>query len=322
MENPLQHIIKDAVNEALPKKASRLSSRYQQAKQFYRYRTLLSRNIKDFLLIVAGIFSAGFGLEGFLLPNKFIDGGATGISLLISETTKWHLAVFLIIINIPFVVLGYQQIGKWFTIKTIFAIIGLAACVSLVHYPVITSDKLLIAVFGGFFLGAGSGLAVRGGGVLDGTEVLAIYISRKTTVSVGDIILIFNVVIFSAAAYLLSIETALYSILIYLAASRTMDFLIEGIEEYTGVTIISPKSEEISTMITDKLGRGITVYKGIHGYGKRGYVTDMNILFTVITRLEMSRLRAEVEAIDPHAFMVMQSLKDTKGGMIKKRPLK
>ncbi|MBS1600048.1 MAG: YitT family protein [Bacteroidetes bacterium] len=322
MENPLQHIIKDVVEEALPAKSDKSSSKYQQAKQFYRYRTMLSRNIKDFLLIIVGIFSAGFGLEGFLLPNNFIDGGATGISLLISEVTKLPLALLLVIINIPFVILGYRQIGKWFTLKTIFAIIGLALCITFVHYPVITSDKLLISVFGGFFLGAGIGFAVRGGGVLDGTEVLAIYISRKTTISVGDIVLVFNVGIFSVAAYLLSIETALYSILIYLAASRTMDFLIEGIEEYTGVTIVSPKAEEISSMITDKLGRGITAYKGMHGYGKRGHVTDINILFTVITRLEISRLRAEVEAIDPHAFIVMQSLKDTKGGMIKKRPLK
>jgi len=322
MENPLQNIIKDTVEEALPKKLDKTFSKYQQAKQFYRYRTMLSRNIKDFCLILLGIFSAGFGLEGFLLPNKFIDGGATGISLLISEVTKLPLAILLLLINVPFVILGYKQIGRWFTAKTMFAIVGLALCITFVHYPVITSDKLLIAVFGGFFLGAGIGLAVRGGGVLDGTEVLAIYISRKTTASVGDIVLVFNVVIFSVAAYLLSIETALYSILIYLAASKTMDFLIEGIEEYTGVTIVSPKSEEISSMITEKLGRGITVYKGMHGFGKRGHVSDMNILFTVITRLEISRLRAEVESIDPHAFIVMQSLKDTKGGMIKKRPLK
>jgi len=297
-------------------------SRYRQAKEFYRFRILSFRTLKDAILLIAGIFSAGFGLEGFLLPNKFIDGGATGISLLVSEITKWPLALLLILINIPFVILGYRQIGKWFSIKTSFSIIGLALCVTFVHYPVITSDKLLIAVFGGFFLGAGIGLAVRGGGVLDGTEVLAIFLSRKTSASVGDIVLLINIFIFSVAAYLLSVETALYSILTYLAASRTMDFLIEGIEEYTGVTIISPKSEEISLMISEKLGRGITVYKGINGYGKRGHRSDMNIIFTVITRLEISRLHAEVEIIDPSAFVVMQSIKDTKGGMIKKRPLK
>jgi uncharacterized membrane-anchored protein YitT (DUF2179 family) len=159
--------------------------------------------------------------------------------------------------------------------------------------------------------------------VLDGTEVLAIYLSRKTSASIGDIILIINIFIFGSAAYLLGIETALYSMLTYLAASRTVDFLIEGIEEYTGVTIISPKSDEIARMITEKLGRGITLYQGRGGYGKKGRVSsENNILFTVVTRLEISRLKSEIELIDPQAFMVMHSIKDTKGGMIKKRPLK
>jgi len=322
MSNPIENIIKNVIDEIPQNEPEQPRSRYREAKELFRYKKLLFRALKDFLLLGAGIFSAGFGLEGFLLPNSFIDGGATGIALLISEITNWSLAVLLVAINIPFLLLGYRQVGKWFTIKTAIAIIGLALCITFIHYPVITSDKLLVAVFGGFFLGLGVGLAIRGGGVLDGTEVLAIFISRKTATSVGDIILIFNVIIFSFAAYLLSIETALYSILIYLAASRTVDFLIEGIEEYTGVTIVSPKSEEIGAMITEKLGRGITVYRGTHGYGKRGHVSDISILFTVITRLEISRLRTEIEAIDPHAFVVMQRLKDTKGGMIKKRPFK
>lgn len=319
MPKSIPEIIVDKTGQ---KSEGNFLSGYRRAKEFYRFKILSVRTLKDTILLIAGIFSAGFGLEGFLLPNKFIDGGATGISLLVSEITKWPLALLLILVNIPFVMLGYRQIGKWFSIKTCFSIIGLALCITFVHYPVITSDKLLIAVFGGFFLGAGIGLAVRGGGVLDGTEVLAIFLSRKTSASVGDIVLLINILIFSFAAYLLSVETALYSILTYLAASRTMDFLIEGIEEYTGVTIISPKFEEISIMISDKLGRGITIYKGIHGYGKSGHHSDSNIIFTVITRLEISRLYAEVETIDPNAFIVMQSIKDTKGGMIKKRPLK
>ncbi len=303
---------------------AKIKSRYQRAKEAYRFRVLSFRAFKDMLLLLAGILSAGFGLESFLLPNSFIDGGATGISLLTAEVTRWPLALLLVLINIPFMLLAYRQMGKVFTIKTISAIIGLSLCITFIHYPVITSDKLLVAVFGGFFLGAGVGLAMRGGGVLDGTEVLAVFVSRKTNISVGDIILLFNIVIFSVAARLLSIETALYSILTYLAASKTVDFLIEGIEEYTGVTIISPKSEEICIMITEKMGRGFTVYKGTRGYGKRGHVTasDMDIVFTVVTRLEVSRLRAEIDTIDPYAFVVMQSLKDTKGGMIKKRPLK
>jgi uncharacterized membrane-anchored protein YitT (DUF2179 family) len=295
--------------------------RYRRAKKLRRRKIFSIRAVKDAIFLLAGIFSAGFGLESFLLPNKFIDGGVTGISLLLSEITKWPLSIFIIIVNIPFVFLGLRQMGKWFGLKTVLAICGLAACLAFIRYPVITSDKLLVAVFGGFFLGAGIGLAMRGGGVLDGTEILAIYLSKKTSLSVGDTILVFNIFIFSVAAYVLSIETALYSILTYFAASRTLDFFIEGIEEYIGVTIVSPKSEEIYDMVTQKLGRGITVYKGKRGYGKKGHAAEMNILFTVVTRLEISRLRTELDAIDPNAFVITHSIKETRGGMIKKRPL-
>lgn len=298
-------------------------STYQLAKNFYQLRVFLINSLKDFLLLTMGFISAGFGLRGFLLPNHFVDGGATGISLLMNQTFQLPLSVLLILVNIPFIMLGYHQLGKAFVFKTIYAILGLALVVAFLPYPVITSDKLLVSVFGGFFLGAGIGLAVRGGGVLDGTEVVAIFISRRTSLTIGDVILLINIIIFSFAAYLLGLEVALYSILIYMAASKTVDFIIEGIEEYTGVTIISPKSHEISTMISEKMGRGITVYKGIRGYGKSGHsVRDTDIIFTVITRLEISRLQTEIEAIDPHAFVVMHSIKDTKGGMIKKRPMK
>lgn len=279
--------------------------------------------MRDSVLLILGVLSAGFGLKGFLLPNNFVDGGATGISLLISQITGISLSVLLIIVNTPFVVLGYQQIGKTFVVKTALAIGLLAMVVALLPYPVITSDKLLISVFGGFFLGMGIGLAVRGGGVLDGTEILAIYISRRTSLTIGDVILIFNVVIFSFAAYLLGIETALYAILTYLAASKTVDFVIEGIEEFTGVTIISLKSAEITEMISKKLGRGVTLYKGSGGFGKQGIKRfDHDIIYTVITRLEISKLQTEIDAIDPNAFMVMHSIRDTRGGMIKKRPMK
>lgn len=298
-------------------------SKYRVAKDSYQFRIFLKRLVRDSLLLLVGLVSAGFGLKGFLLPTEFVDGGATGISLLMNQTLGIPLPLLLILINIPFILLGYFQLGSEFAIKTSIAILGLAAAVALIPYPVITNDKLLVAIFGGFFLGMGIGLAVRGGGVLDGTEVLAIYISRRTVLTIGDVILLINILIFSIAAYLLGIEVAMYSILTYLSASKTLDFIIEGIEEFNGVTIISPKNHEIATMITEKIGRGITMYKGVRGYGKRGVNTsDMDILFTVVTRLEISRLQAEIAAIDPHAFVVMTSIKDTKGGMIKKRPLK
>ena len=298
-------------------------SAYERAKAFRIFRLSVTTAIKDSLLIASGIISASFGLESFLLPNNFIDGGATGISLLIAEVSQAPISILLVIINAPFVIIGYRIIGKVFALKTALGIVTLALVVAFVPFPVVTNDKLLVAVFGGFFLGGGIGLSVRGGGVIDGTEVLAIFLSRRLGITIGDVILLFNILIFSAAAYVLTVETALYSVLTYLAASKTLDFVIEGIEEYTGVTIISPKHEEIRKMIVEVLGRGVTIYKGRRGFGRTGEsATERDIVYTIVTRLEVSRLNAEIEKIDPRAFVVMSSVKDTKGGMIKKRPLK
>jgi uncharacterized membrane-anchored protein YitT (DUF2179 family) len=277
---------------------------------------------KDTIFILIGIVSAGFGLKGFLLPNLFIDGGAMGISLLISETTSVPLSILIVAINLPFLLLGYSQIGKQFALKSIIAIIGLALVVHFMPYPLITSDKLLIAVFGGFFLGAGIGMAIRGGSVIDGTEVLAIHLSKKTGLTIGDIILIFNIIIFSFGAYILSVEVALYAMLTYLSASKTINFVVEGVDQYTGITIISDYSDKIRLLITEKLGRGVTMYKGKGGYGKKGdTLKQIDIVYTVMTRLEIARLRKEIDQIDPDAFIIMNSIKDTKGGMIKKRSL-
>lgn len=297
-------------------------TKYQMAKGYREFIILLKRYLKDFVLITAGIFSASFGFKGFLLTNRFIDGGATGISLLISELTNVPLYVLLICVNIPFILLAFKTIGKQFAIKTAMAICGLALCVATVNFPDVTQDNLLVAIFGGFFLGAGIGLSVRGGAVIDGTEVLAIFLSRKFGTTIGDIIILINVVIFSAAAYFLSIEIAMYSMITYLAASKTLDFIVEGIDEYIGVTIVSSHHDDIRQMIVDKMGRGITVYNGKRGFGKRGESKEADIIYTVITRLELNKLNTEIEKIDPYAFVVMNSIKDTKGGMIKKRPLK
>ena len=235
------------------------------------------------------------------MPNHFIDGGATGISLLVTALTKIPLSILIIAINIPFVILGYKVIGRIFGIRTGLAILGLALFITIIPYPAVTQDKLLVAVFGGFFLGAGIGLAVRGGCVIDGTEVLALYLNRKFSISMGDIILVINIFIFGAAAYVFSF----------------------GIEDYTGVTIISTKSEEMRKMIIADMGKGVTIYKGKRGFGKHGdQLGEMNIVFTVVTRLEINKLNAFVEDIDPNAFVIMSSIKDIKGGMIKRRPLK
>lgn len=296
-------------------------SQYALAKAFRELKINVFRSVKDAVLMIIGIGSAAFGLESFLLPNSFIDGGATGISLLLSEVTKTPLYILLLVINTPFVYLGYKVIGKSFAIKTAIAITGLSLCVAFIHFPEVTHDKLLVAVFGGFFLGAGIGLSVRGGAVIDGTEVLAIFVSRKIGTTIGDIIIIFNVLIFGAAAWLLSIDAALYSMITYLVASKTLDFVIEGIDEYTGVTIVSSHSNEIREMIAEKMGRGLTVYKGKRGYGSHGVRNDIDIIYTVVTRLELNKLNTEILKIDPNAFVVMHSVKDTKGGMIKKRSL-
>lgn len=305
------------------KKAKANTSHYSDFELAKGYRELqinLVRLLKDILLIGMGIGSAAFGLESFLVPSNFIDGGVTGISLLVSEVQGLPLPVLLVVFNIPFVILGYRVISPQFAVKAAFAITGLAIVVATVHFPEITHDKLLVAVFGGFFLGAGIGLNVRGGSVIDGTEVLAIFLSRKLSTTMGDIIIVINVIIFSAAAYFLSIETALYSMITYLAASKTLDFVIEGIDEYTGVTIISTHNEEIRQMIIQTMGRGVTVYSGKRGFGKSGE-KEIDIVYTVITRLELNKLNTEIEKIDPNAFIVMNSVKDTKGGMIKKRAL-
>ena len=277
---------------------------------------------KDIFYILFGVSAAAFGLKGFLLPNAFIDGGVTGISLLVEVATGISLSILLPLINLPFIFLGAKTISRRFAFKSIVAISLLAIVVHLVHFPAITQDKLLIAVFGGFFLGMGIGLSIRGGAVIDGTEVLAIWLSRRTSLTVGDIILVFNLIIFSFGAYILSVEVALYAILTYLAAAKTVDFIIDGIEEYVGVTIISPRSEEIRLAIIEKLGRGVTLYAGKGGFGKlRTDLKAVDVVFTVLTRLELSKLKTEVEKIDPDAFVVLGLVKDAKGGMIKKRPL-
>lgn len=282
------------------------------------------KNVLSLIYIILGVFSAGFGLKSLLLPNHFIDGGATGISLMITHVSKLPFSIIIILINIPFLFIGYKKFGKKLVWSTMIAITGLSLAVQFFPYPFITNDKLLVATFGGFFLGGGIGLAMRGGAVLDGTEILALSISNRISASVGDIILLFNLVIFSVAAYLLGIESALYSILTYLVAAKAVDFLVEGIEEYTSVTIISyTHSDEISRMIIDQFERGVTTYQGTMGHGKKGTISkDIDILVTVITRLELSKIKSEIIKIDPAAFFFMQSVKDMRGGIIKKRPLK
>src|SRR5688572_28430385 len=264
--------------------------RFIQLKALRIRRINIERVVKDTIFISLGVMSAAFGLESFLLPNKFLDGGVVGISLLTNVLTGYDLSYLIIIINLPFIFIGYTQIPRTFAIKTLIAILLLALCLAFIPFPLVTSDKFLIPVLGGFFLGLGIGLSIRGGSVIDGTEVLAIYTSRKTALTVGDIILILNIIIFSVAAYMINIETALYAILTYLVASKTVDFVVHGIEEYTSVMIVSNKSKEIKEAIIKNMGRGVTVLKGKSGFGKQGVRdTEIDILYSVITRLELQK---------------------------------
>ncbi|MFN2512584.1 MAG: YitT family protein, partial [Pyrinomonadaceae bacterium] len=258
------------------------------------------------------------GLKSFLLSSRFIDGGVTGISMLLSNVLGFPLAILILVINLPFIALGYRQIGRSFAIKSALAIGGLSLCLTFVNYPDVTPDKLLTAVFGGFFIGAGIGLAIRGGAVLDGTEVAALLISKSSNLlKVGDVILLVNVLIFSAAAFFLGIESALYSMLTYFAASKTVDFLIHGIEEYTAVIIISDKSEQIRQEIIRYLERGVTVYQGRGGLSN----AEQDILFCVVTRLEIGRIKTVARDLDEAAFIVVHSLSDAEGGVIKRLAL-
>jgi uncharacterized membrane-anchored protein YitT (DUF2179 family) len=279
----------------------------------------LPRTIKDILYTVAGTLISGFALKSFLIPNHFFDGGVTGVSLLIHELYHYNIALVILLLNIPFIIAGGFHVNRVFAFKMLACILSLGICLSLVPYPVITSDKLLVSIFGGFFLGTGIGLAMRGGCAIDGIEVLALYTLKRSSFTISEIILGLNVIVFIIAATQLGLETALYSMLTYFTASRTISYVIEGLEEYTGVTIISGKSDEIKKELVMTLGRGITVYKGERGYMKESFDVhhDCDILFTIVTRLEVRRLRNMVHSIDPKAFIFTNTIKEAAGGVLK-----
>jgi uncharacterized membrane-anchored protein YitT (DUF2179 family) len=278
----------------------------------------IQRETFNALLILGGILAAGMGLKGFLFSSHFIDGGVTGISMLLAKTTPLPLAVWLPVVNLPFVVLGYHQLGRGFALRSALAIIGLAVVLAAVRFPDVTHDLLLTAVFGGVFIGAGIGLAMRGSAVLDGTEIAALLIGKRSPVlKVGDVILGFNVVLFMVAMSILGVEPALYSILTYVAAARTLDFILHGIEEYTAITIMSAASQGIREGIVGEMGRGVTVYKALGG--KTG--EDREILYCVVTRLEIGGIIHIVERLDREAFVVQHPLADVRGGFVHRHAL-
>jgi uncharacterized membrane-anchored protein YitT (DUF2179 family) len=271
---------------------------------------------RNAVFILLGILSASMGLKGFLLSSHFIDGGVTGICMLLAKTTGLSLAVLLPLVNLPFVAVGLRQMGVAFAVRSVLAIGGLAVALATIPFPDVTPDLVLTAVFGGMFIGAGIGLAVRGGAVLDGTEIAALLISKHADLlRVGDVILVFNVVLFLIAMSVLGVDAALYSILTYVAAARTLDFVLYGIDEYTAITVMSDKNAIIRERITIDLGRGVTIYRGYGGMSG----AEQNILYCVVTRLEVGKVRAIVREIDTAAFVVFHPLSGAEGGMVKTR---
>lgn len=277
--------------------------------------------LKDSSYTIVGILFCGFALKGFLVPNKFFDGGVTGFSLLMHELYHLNIAYIIVLANLPFIIMGAIQVNRNFAFRTLLAVVGLGLCLLFIPYPQITSDKLLVSIFGGVFMGIGVGLAMRGGCALDGIEVLALYTGKRVNFTISEIILGINIIIFLVAAVELGLPTALYSILTYYTASKTISFVIEGLEEYTGVTIISGESETVKEKLVMELGRGITVYKGERGFLKDSFELSQatDIVFTVVTRLEVRRLRNLVYKIDPKAFVFTSTIKEAAGGVLKRR---
>lgn len=278
-------------------------------------------SIKNLFQTLVGCSLAVLAMRGFLIPNKFLDGGITGISILLHKMYHINISVLSIVLNIPFVYLGYRRIGKTFAVQTIIAVFLLALGLELIHIHAITSDKLLIAFFGGLTMGAGVGLVLRTGGVVDGAEVIAVFTKRKTGFSNSEIILMFNAVIFAVAAIQFGLETAMYSLITYFAATRTADYVVDGIEQYTAINIISSKPDEVKDYLVNELNKGITVYKGERGYlpGSFDVKTDADIIVTVVTRLEVHNIQSAIHDIDPKAFVYVQSIKEAAGGVLKPR---
>jgi len=276
-------------------------------------------NLKNLLFISAGAGLAVLAMKGFMIPNRFLDGGITGISILLHEIFHFNISILVILLNLGFIYLGYRKIGKTFAVQTTIAVLLLAAGLLFIDIDPITKDKLLIAIFGGILIGTGVGLVIRGGGVIDGAEVIAVFTRRKTGFSNSEIIMLINCIIFAVAALQFGIETAMYSIITYFTATRATNYVVDGIEEYTAMNIVSARQEEIKDFLVNDLGKGITVYKGERGYlpGSFDIKTDCEIIVTIVTRLEIKQIQDSLMNIDPKAFVYVQSIKEASWGILK-----
>ena len=277
-------------------------------------------SFKSLAFTFLGSLCAVIAIKGFMIPNQFLDGGITGISILLHEIFHIDITYPLILLNIPFVIWGYSKLGKEFAVQSILAIIFLVILINVVNIPAITQDNILIAMFGGLFMGLGIGFVIRAGGVIDGLEVIADYADKKMAISTPEIIMFINTGIFLIAAFSFGIEKAMYSILTYFTALQVSKYVVDGFEEYTTMHIISSKSDEIKSLIVQKFGKAITVYKGERGYlpGSFDVKEDCDIIVTVITRLEIHKMKLSISEIDPKAFVYIQNIRELGGGIVKK----
>ncbi len=291
----------------------------EKKKNSIQWSTIFSLRSISFTII--GIAFAVLGLQGFMLPNNFLDGGVTGISILVTGFIKIHISLLLLLFNVPFVIIGYHKISRTFGIQALIAILLLSAGMFFIEIPAFTNDKVLIAIFGGFFIGLGIGFVIRGGGVIDGLEVIAQYTEKKVAFSSGEIILALNTLIIIGAAYQFGIETGMYSILVYFTAMKTTDYVVDGFEEFTALNIISKDAEVVKSTIVNDFGKAISVYKGERGSlpGSFEIRDNCDIIMTVVTRLEVHRIKEAVSKIDPKAFMFVNSIKEVKGGIVKRK---
>jgi uncharacterized membrane-anchored protein YitT (DUF2179 family) len=278
----------------------------------------MKRILSEIFQIAIGILLASIGLKMFLLPNGFLDGGATGIAILISELFAFDISYILLIVSIPFLILAWFSLSKRIFIKSVLSIISLAIIIHFENFEAITDDKLLIAIFGGIFLGAGIGLTIKNGAVLDGSEILGIFINNRLGISIGKVILLFNAILFGATAILLSIEVAMYSILTFIITAKVIDLMIEGFEDYVGLMIVSEKITKIDEELISVIGTGTTLYQGSGGYGKRGAQAKKDIIHTVINRIDIRRTYNLIDSIDKNAFIIEFDVNNIKGGIYTK----
>ena len=274
--------------------------------------------IKEYVQIFIGIILASIGLKAFLLPNGFLDGGATGIAILLSEKINLDISIVLLLVSIPFLILGAYTISRRILIKSLISIILLSISISIESFPILTEDKLLISIFGGLFLGAGIGLAIRNGSVLDGSEILGIFLYDKFGITIGKTILLFNIILFGITALVISKEIAMYSILTYIITAKVIDLVIEGFEDFIGFTIISRHAEQLVEALTKKMGVGVTVYKGVSGYGTSGHQDETKIIHTIVNRIDIRKTYRLIENIDSNAFIVEFDVNSVKGGVLRR----